>query len=539
MRFVAVRLVALLVAMIGAVNFLTALRPEAGIAHVARTLDGAAPGRMQAMVVGLVLLAVARGLVIGRRVAWFGGVATLALVAATTMPHRHPQMLLAATALVALVTLRSDFATSPDPVRLRLAGQISAVAIAATLIGGGWDAVAHRDAPGGVGHAVVSNVSTGTPGTWGAAMLTATIAATIVLAMLVALAPARAPGPAGANVRAYVRRLTRDADADSLAPFATRADKAYVFGDDLRTAIGYRVVLGTAIAGGDPVGAAAGAPAAMRAFLDLCTAHGWRPAVLGASNEMATLWRGLGLHGMHIGDEAVLMVDTFSLESRSMRNVRQAVNRTRNAGVRVTIAPLTDAHAALLRPVLTDWLSGRRERGFAMNLDAILTPRPDCLVTTAYNAEGVPVAFARFAKCADGTVLTLDVAPRGAAAPNGVAERMIVEMVDYAREHGAREVSLNFAALRWVFDSPGIAARLAATGLRALDRWIEIAPLNRFCAKFHPHWRARSLMMRSFAEIGWVAAAALRVELGGAGASEPVPVAVVDLPPHPAAGESA
>ena len=69
------------------------------------------------------------------------------------------------------------------------------------------------------------------------------------------------------------------------------------------------------------------------------------------------------------------------------------------------------------------------------------------------------MAFARFAVAADGGVYTLDVAPRGRNAPNGVAERMIIEIVEYAREHGGREVSLNFAGLRWIFDSPGLIDR--------------------------------------------------------------------------------
>jgi lysyl-tRNA synthetase class 2 len=219
------------------------------------------------------------------------------------------------------------------------------------------------------------------------------------------------------------------------------------------------------------------------------------------------------MRGLHIGDEAVLAVDDFSLASRRMRNVRQAVNRTHNAGVTVTIGPLTGDLATALRPVLDQWLGGRRERGFAMNLDAILQPRPDCLFAVAYSPGGEAVAFARFAVCGDGSIYTLDVAPRGILAPNGVAERMIVEVVDYARARGAREVSLNFAAFRWVFDAPGAFARTSAGLLHAFDRWIEIASLNRFCEKFQPRWRARNLLTPSWPQMGWVALAAVRAEL--------------------------
>jgi lysyl-tRNA synthetase, class II len=534
-RFVAVRLVALLVAGIGAVNFLTALRPHHDAARLVTPVDGHVAGRAQMFVLGLLLLTVARGLIHRRWAAWIGGVATLGSAMLIAIPQHRPfATLLCGGALIALVALRTAFVTRPDPVRMRLASHLSMVAIGIAVIGGVWDMMSNRHSPGGAGREVLTNLSTGSPDGWRATMLTLTLTFAIVAAVIVAFAPAGPPAPGSASDRDEVRELAAHPDADSLAPFATRADKAYVFSPDRRAAIGYRVLLGTALVGGDPVGATSSALEAMRAYLALCSQRGWRPAVLGSSIEMRAVWRELGLRGLHIGDEAILPMESFSLESRRMRNLRQAVNRTRNAGVTVSIGRLNAAQADRLAPVLADWLHGERERGFAMNLDSILTPRPDCLVATAYARTGEPVAFARFAVCADGSCYTLDVAPRGRDAPNGVAERMIVEIVEHARANGAREVSLNFAALRWVFDSPGVVPRVSATMLHALDRWIEVGPLNRFAGKFAPQWRSRSLLMASWFEIGWVAAAALRAELGPAHVPTPRPPAPtetsVDVP---------
>jgi len=476
-------------------------------------MDGGVPGRGQAFVAGLLLIVIARGLIARRYAAWVTGVVALAVAAFVAVPHRPFAVALAGASLAALIALRHNFPARPDPARLRLAGQIGLIAIGSAVAGGGWDLVANRHDPAGVGNTVVGYLSTDTPTGWRAWLVTFVIAGSAVLAVMVAFLPAAAPKPGSPLDRADVAGLAASGAADSLAPFATRADKAYVFSPDRRAVIGYRVLFGTALVGGDPVGSIAGAGAAVKAYLDLCTRHGWRPAVLGASDDLTPVWRQYGMRGLHIGDEAVLAVDEFSLASRRMRNVRQAVNRTRNAGVTVTIGPLTDDLATDLRPVLDQWLGGRRERGFAMNLDAILEPRPDCLFAVAYTAGGEAVAFARFGVCADGSIYTLDVAPRGILAPNGVAERMIVEVVDYARAQGAREVSLNFAAFRWVFDAPGAAARTSAALLHAFDRWIEIASLNRFCEKFQPRWRARNLLTPSWPQMGWVAAAAIRAEL--------------------------
>jgi lysyl-tRNA synthetase class 2 len=366
---------------------------------------------------------------------------------------------------------------------------------------------------------------------WGAALLLAVAAVAArhghpwrvgVLALILAVlvlqrgrfrAPYPAPEPGTPTQRRAVRTMIDQAESDSLAPFATRQDKSYVFSPDGRAAIGYRVVLGTAVVGGDPVGSPDQVGAAMASFLEVCKRHGWRPAVLGATDQAAQEWRRHRLRGMVIGDEAVLDVASFSLHTRRMRNVRQAVSRTRNAGVEVTFGPTSAVLERELRPVLDDWLAGRQLRGFSMNLDEMLADRPDTLIGTARTSDGEPVAFARFIRCAGGQTFTLDVAPRRRDAPNGVVERLIVEAVAYARSAGVREVSLNFAAFRRVFESPAALSRVVARLTHIADPWIGIGPLYRFCAKFDPHWRQRSLMMRSWRSIAAVGAAAIMTEL--------------------------
>jgi lysyl-tRNA synthetase class 2 len=462
-----------------------------------------------------VLLVLARGLVGRRRLACQ---ALLALVAvdAAVPPHHLGQLAFFAALAVALLGLRGDCTVRPDPRRLRAAAHAALGAVAVVVVHGGWLVAVDGAGPGESARAALPLGTA--PDGWPARLFVLAFVGAGLLALILALTSATAPPPADDANRRWVRTLADHPDADSLAPFATRADKAYVFSPDRRAAIGYRVLFGVALAGGDPVGAASSAPDAIAAFVDLCAARGWRPAVLGAGAATAAHWRRAGLRrGRVIGDEAILVVNAFSLTSRRMRNVRQAVRRSANAGVRVHIGPLDERLARQLAPVLSDWLHGRAERGFAMNLDQVLVPRDDVLVAVGYDREGAPQAFARFARCAGDRVLTLDVAPRRRGAPNGIVERLIVEVVQYGRDRGVREVSLNFAGMRRVFIASGRTARLAGALVRVFDRWIELRPLFRFTAKFHPQWRPRSLLLRSWWEVGPVGVAALVAEFGRTG----------------------
>lgn len=511
MRQNAIRALAALVAAVAVAVVLTATGPAWARGPAARVVDGHVRPAA-AVLFGVALLILARGLAGGRRLAQrllLGLVAIWLVGSAVTARSgwseaRSARCALGLAVLGALLALRHDLPARPHPRRLRTAAQAAAAGVAVAVAHAGWLAAFSADSPVTSVRVAFAPLGTGL-----------VVAGAAIVALAVALAPAPSPPPAGATERARVAALVAHPDADSLAPFATRADKTYAVSPDGRAAIGYRVVWGTALAGGDPVGDRTAAGAAIGTFLDTCARNGWRPAVLGASDPAARRWRAQGVpHGVVIGDEAVLDVASFTLASRRMRNVRQAVRRTHNAGLTVHIGPPDPARTAALEPVLRDWLHGHPERGFAMNLDRLLLPRPDCVVAVAADRHGVPQAFARFATCAAGRVLTLDVAPRRAGAPNGVVERLIVEVLEYGRARGVAELSLNFAGFRRVYAGTGPVARAAAGAAHLLDAWIELGPLYRFTAKFHPRWRPRRVLMRSWLDVGRVGAAALRAEFG-------------------------
>lgn len=487
------------------------------LAHPSPWMPGVRLPALDRVALALLLLLLAHGLAGRRRLALQ---VTLGLIVIAVLPPVARRELVLPV-VAALLLLPGRYPVRPDPQRLRAAAVVAGGALTVVLGRALWEAGRHRAYAASPFPLASPDRST--------RVYVVVVLAAVLVALAIALAAAPAPPPADEAERAQVRRLVQDPSSGSLAPFATRADRTYVFSPRGDAAIGYRVRFGVALAGGDPVGS--DAAAAIAAFALLCDEHGWRPAVLG-NDAAATggLWRAAGVRrAVEIGDEAVLDIPSFSPAGRSMRNVRQAARRADNAGVRVDIGPLDPLLVPALDGVLRDWLRGRSERGFAMNLDALLTPRDGVLVVVARDAGGEPVAFARFAVAAAGRILTLDVAPRRRDAPNGVVERMILSMVAYARAHDATEVTLNFAGMRRVYAGTSVGARVVRVPLHALDRWIELRSLWLFTDKFHPRWRARQLRMRSWWELVPVAFVALTSEFGArpapASSREPSPSA--------------
>ena len=84
------------------------------------------------------------------------------------------------------------------------------------------------------------------------------------------------------------------------------------------------------------------------------------------------------MHAIGIGDEVLLSTGDFGLNGRSMRNVRQAVQRTHNAGVLTEVVregDLDEPERTRLRSLATEAMGGVEERGFSMNMDGMLTGR--------------------------------------------------------------------------------------------------------------------------------------------------------------------
>jgi lysylphosphatidylglycerol synthetase-like protein (DUF2156 family) len=339
----------------------------------------------------------------------------------------------------------------------------------------------------------------------------------IVLAGVVALWAAPAPAAGTAAERRHIWSLVDATANDPLAPFAMRRDKSYVFSADGLAAIAYRVRFGVAVAAGDPLGTVESRPAAVAAYLEMVEANGWRIGILGTGEEWTQWWRQRGLRSLQIGRDVVVDVNTFSLTGRAFRNLRQAVQRTRNAGVTTEIyraEALPDGLAAELKAIVK---SSRRNpnRGFSMILDGLLDepPHPGTLIAVAHDRDHKVVAFHRFSTADSGREITQDLPWRRRGAPNGVDERLAYDVFEWAKASGARRVSLSFAAFPELYESTpdGAVERVSYWLTHRLDRFIRLESLYRYLRKFHALGQRRYVALR-LRDLVPVAAAMLTFE---------------------------
>ena len=489
---------------VGAIGIVSGLTPE--MANRVELVQGILPpgwpeaARVLTVAFGIGLIWLSRSLAKRRRRAWQLAVAIVCASAAAHLAKGldFEEATISLLLLVALVRWRCGFDVPGDPASVRpLLGLGAALAGIAAIAGG----VELRGAE------LSDRTGDGL------------LALGLVLGFVALYFWLRPFGEAVAQTveeRRAARALVDAYGSDSLSFFALRRDKSYLFSRSRRAFLAYRVVAGTALVSGDPVGEDAELDELLTELRRLVRANGWRLAVVGASGEQLDRYRALGLKPVPIGDEAVLRPQQFSLEGRAIRKVRQSVSRLRKAGYTFRIVAADEIPrklAAELEDVSAAWRRGQPERGFSMAIDDLHVP--GTVVALAEDGHGRVGGFLHLAPSPAGAGWSLSAMRRRPDAPNGLTEFLVVETAGWARQNGATEVSLNFCALTDFLAPERVKTpvrRAVRRGLLLADNVFQLERLYTFNRKFFPEWRRRYICVERFADLPAVGLAYLHAE---------------------------
>ena len=489
---------------------------------------------------GIVLIILARNLIRRKRRAWSLTIAILILNIASDFfrLHYHPVQLAGAfTLLVLLLIFRNEFYAKSDPTtKLRpfygFVFTFLVMFIAGILILLNRHKDAFTDSPSLLNIAItvlLGFVGISGPLKFASERMSDIVSTTLtILGFFIVVVPFglyfRRVKPIEVmedSDRELVKKLiSHDAEQDSLGYFATRRDKNVIWSANKKAGIAYRVQNGVMLASGDPFGEFSLWPDAIDAFLSKAKEHAWTPGVMGASDRGGEVWvEKAGLLAIDIGDEAIINVAKFTLEGRSMGNVRHMVNRIGRKGYSASTCrwhELDDVTKTELRVLAKKWRYGVPERGFSMSMDRFGEDSDSEAFITITRQEGEIKGLLYFVPWSTHS-LSLDRMQRERGADSGVNELMIVTSVQYAQEHGFKFISLNFAAFRSLFEradkiSAGPITRGTRNFIRFLSNFFQVESLYRFNAKFDPEWQTRYVLYSKPRDLPSVTWAALRAE---------------------------
>jgi lysyl-tRNA synthetase class 2 len=488
----------------GLVSIVSALTPE--FADRSDIIRGILPpgvpaaARILSLALGIGLIWLSRGLARRKHRAW---VLAVTLVVASAVSHLvkgldFEEATIHVLLLVWLVRARRQFVAPGDPTTVKPLVQVGAALLACAAF------------------ATVDLMDTDTYSERIESAVILVTAALALRALWLWLRPHRL-GPAEVDERDRAAAVVQEHGADSLSYFALRRDKSYFFSPSGRSFLAYRVVRGTALVAGDPIGEAHERQELMAEFRRVAHTKGWRVAVAGASVDALPDYAELGFKSMYLGDEAIVRPSEFSLDGRAIRKVRQSVSRLEKAGYEVRVLTTGAADEQLrneLCAVSHEWRGNWPERGFTMAMDALFL-YPDTVLAVAVAPDGSVGGFLQLVPSPASDGYSLASMRRRRDSPNGLMEFLITKTVDWARASNVTELSLNFAVFADFLRAEEGASRIVL-GFRYLllkgDRLFQLERLHSFNRKFFPHWRRRYFCFERWTDLPLAGLAYLSAE---------------------------
>jgi lysylphosphatidylglycerol synthetase-like protein (DUF2156 family) len=270
-----------------------------------------------------------------------------------------------------------------------------------------------------------------------------------------------------------------------ISPFTLMHDKRYFWNREGTAYLAYAARAGAAVVLGPGVGPAAALPSLYAEFRAESHRRGWRVGFYQVPEAMADEFG--WAHGYRIGSEAIVDLDSLTLDGSVMAKLRHEVSRARRNGVTVTVLP--DAAVPLetrraMRSLTEMRIHNRHfgEMGFSVGRNDDVPAVPTS-VGLAHDADGQLVAYVTWLSLPAARGVSLDAMRRRADAPGGTMDLLLYTGLKHFKGRAA------WASLG-----------LAPAGGPSADS------LSAFKSKFRPRWEPRYMVSERLIDWPMVAA---------------------------------
>jgi len=528
---------ALLTALAGVVNILSAVTPSirTRVAFLERVLPLQVQyGHLAAIVAGVGLLMLGRGLWRRKRMAWMIACALLATGVAGHLVKGldWEEASVSAALLVWLLVERRHFLARSDTPSARQGLRVLGAAFGITLAygtAGFWLLDRHFQVNFGLFAAVRQSVVMFTQfydpglqpitgfGRWFADSIYLVGFATFGYALLMLLRPVLLRAPATDAERERARDIVMHYGRSTLARMLLLPDKAYFFSEG-GSVVGFAKVGDVALALGDPIGPAEDAARTIAEFRDMSARNGWRCAFYQTLPDCLDAYRAAGFDAVSIGDEAIVPVADFDMASQR-KSLRSRVRKLDSDGYRVEVVPAPQDARMLreVRAVSDAWLAerGGSELGFSLGwFDEDYIGGCDLMVLRS--PTGHVEAFANIISEYHADEATIDLMRYSPSAPSGTMDLLFIRLFEWARDAGYASFNLGLSALAGVGERPDDPAieRLLQLVYEYGNRFYGFQGLHEYKAKFSPVWQPRYLVFEASTDLPAVFSAIVQANDG-------------------------
>jgi phosphatidylglycerol lysyltransferase len=280
--------------------------------------------------------------------------------------------------------------------------------------------------------------------------------------------------------------------------FKTYSDKMIFYQEGTDGFVSYRVSGTFAVALENPV---AGDTETMKKCISLfdtyCYENSLKSIYYRVPEESLPLYLEKGKKSMFIGQEAILDLETFSMEGGSRKSLRNAINRIKDRGYKSTIhvPPIKDGLIQKLKSVSDEWLAFNEHHEIVFSQGMFVWEEiKQQTVIVVENAEEKVVAFLNIIPDYAKSEGTYDLMRKTDDAPSGIMDFILIELFGYLKSTGYRYINLGFAPMSGLNDAHTFKEKSMKFAYEKIRSFSHYKGLREFKEKFDPVWYNKYLV---------------------------------------------
>lgn len=294
-----------------------------------------------------------------------------------------------------------------------------------------------------------------------------------------------------------VNTLVKKYGHSSLDYFKVYPDKLFYITPKKNAFISFKMAKNIALVLEDPVGENEEAVKnAIVNFDAYCREYGFAALYYRVPKESLRIYKSLNKKSFPIGEEAIVNLDTFTLEGKKMKAMRNSVSHfTKNGFICQTYhPPIEEEILQKLEAVSQQWLHtlGQSELVFT---EGTFDPHilRDQTILTVEDLAGRVYAFLNLIPSFKAHEGSYDLIRKTSDAPNGVLDFLLVNTIRYLKDQGFQELNMGLTQLTGIegINLKERTVKFAYENLKTFDRFKN---LRKYKEKFNPFWQKKYLV---------------------------------------------
>lgn len=319
--------------------------------------------------------------------------------------------------------------------------------------------------------------------------------------------------------RAKAHSIVQQYGCSSLARLTLLPDKSYYFSPSGESVLAFVPKGRGAIVLSDPIGPLSDQSEAIAGFKQFCDRNDWYPAFYQTLPDNLDSYRAQGFKVVKIGEEAIVDLNTFTLQGKAGKNLRASLNKFTKQGTRVVFytPPIAVDLLQDLQQISDEWLQhiSGSEKQFSLGWfdDDYLR---SCEIAVVETTTGQRIAFANIIPEYQLNEITIDLMRHRSDIERGAMDFLFISLFQHFKEQGYASFNLGLSALS------GLSNRTETNRLEKglnylyqhLEKFYGFQGLHAYKEKYHPHWQSRYLVYPRLTALPDVVIALIRADSG-------------------------